>query len=447
MQNTHPINRIDESLTATRQLLHQESFCHQHRIDEKAFTRKRSFTFVNSMLFLMQKTVRSIQSHIHSFFEARGQSSPGLTPSAWSQARSKLCHTAFIALNEQAIVKVVYRDPAHPQLRLWRRHRLVAIDSSLQRLPKEEDLGKEFGWVECKNDGGDCGRYPQGRLSVLTDVLNRIGLQTFFVDWTTGERELALAHLKGMEPWDLGLLDRGYAEYPLWAHFERADRKFVCRCQASSFKIVNQLFKDNQAGRSVTVQLVASPNHVEELRAAGLPLEITLRFVTVRLSTGELEVLATNLLDEALYPTDCFGELYHYRWGIETFYNVLKSRLDLGNFTGRTVEAVRQDVYSTVFVSNLESLLIAPANQQLKEHSDALKHRQQVNHAVSFHAIKSHIIALLTSQEPLPQVLSKLEQFFLANPTTVRPDRKVPRKKPSARRSYEFQRNVKKVVF
>jgi hypothetical protein len=447
MQDTHPLHWIDEIITDSRRLLEQQSFCHQHRVNDKAFTRKRHFTFVNSMLFLMQKTVRSIQLHVHTFFEALGRGSPGLTPSAWSQARLKLRHTAFVALNEEAIVKVVYRDPAHPQLRLWRGHRLVGIDSSLMRLPNQEALGQEFGWVECNNQKGECGRYPQARLSALTDVLNRIAIQTFFVPWTQGERALAIAHVQRLEPCDLALLDRGFAEYPLWAHFVHAQRWFVCRCQASSFSIVNQLFEDNQAGRSVVVNLRPSRDHLEELRQAGLPEVITLRFVTVRLKTGELEVLATNLLDEALYPTECFGELYNCRWGIETFYGLLKGRLDLGNFTGLSAEAIRQDVYSTIFVSNLESILIAPANQQLKEHSAALKHPQQVNHAVSFHAIKSHLLVLLGSQEPLPQVVEKLQQLFLANPTIVRPERMVPRKKPSAWRSYYYQRQVKKTVF
>jgi hypothetical protein len=58
-------------------------------------------------------------------------------------------------------------------------------------------------------------------------------------------------------------------------------------------------------------------------------------------------------------------------------------RLDLGNFSGYTAEAIRQDVYSTVFVSNLEAILIAPANQQLQEDSAPLMYRQQVNHVVS----------------------------------------------------------------
>jgi hypothetical protein len=447
MQDTHPSFWLNESVHRTRQLLAQESFCHRHRAHERAFTRKRRFTFMTSMLFLLQKTIRSVQLHVHSFFETLGQEGSGPTASAWSQARLKLCYSAFIALNEKAIVKVVYRDRTHPQLRLWKGHRLLAIDSSLVRLPKQEDLGQEFGWVECQNDSGPCSRYPQARLSALTDVLNQIAIETRFEPWTQGERELAREHLKRLEPWDLALLDRGFAEYYLWACFVRVDRRFVCRCQANTFAVVNELFKENQEGRSVEVDLVSHRELLKKLAEAGLPTVLKLRFITVRLKTGELEVLATNLLDEVLYPKECFGELYNYRWGVETYYGRLKGRLDLGHFTGLSAEAIRQDVYSTVFVSNLESLLIAPANQQLEQHSQSLQHRQQVNHAVSFHAIKSHLIALLAGSEPTAQVVEKLQQLFRAHPTTRRPERIVSRKKPSAWRSYYHQRQVRKAVF
>jgi hypothetical protein len=446
MQDTYPPFWLQESLNRTRLLVAQDSFCHRHRAHERAFTRKRCFTFMTSILFVLQKTIRSVQLHVHSFFESLTPGDSGPTASAWSQARLKLRYTAFIALNEKAIVKVVYRDRTHPHLQLWKGHRLLAIDSSLVRLPNEKQLGQEFGWVECQNQSEQCSRYPQARLSVLTDVLNRIAIETRFEPWTRGEREVAREHIRRLEPWDVTLLDRGFAEYHLWACFVAADRRFVCRCQNNTFAVVNRLFRENQAGRSLVVELI--PNReVKELQQAGLPTVLKLRFVTVRLATGELEVLATNLLDEQFYPTEGFQELYGERWGVETYYGVLKSRLDLGNFTGLSAEAIRQDVYSTVFVSNLESVLTAPTNQQLQEQSQALKHRQQVNHAVSFHAIKSHIIALLASQEPVAQVVEKLQRLFLATPTTIRPERIVPRKKPSAWRSYYHQRQVRKAVF
>jgi hypothetical protein len=112
-----------------------------------------------------------------------------------------------------------------------------------------------------------------------------------------------------------------------------AGRHFVCRCPRFSFGAVNRLFEENQAGQSAVVELRPPNGSVGAFRVAGLPERIRVRLVTVRLSTGELEVLATDLLDEALYPMAEFGELYHQRWGIETYYGLVKSRLDLENFT------------------------------------------------------------------------------------------------------------------
>ena len=369
------------------------------------------------------------------------------TVSSWCEARLKLKHTAFIELNERAILEVAYGGKKAFAVRLWKGHRLMGIDSSLIRLPNEWALGQEFGWMESSNRQGYAGRFPQARLSALTDVLNRLVIDTLFVPWQQGERELALAHLPRLKPEDLALLDRGYAGYELFARFLMAGRHFVCRCPRFSFSAVNRLFEQNQEGQSVVVELQPPNGSVGAFRAAGLPERIRIRLVTVRLSTGELEVLATDLLDETLYPTAEFAALYHQRWGIETYYGLIKSRLDLENFTGVSAEAIRQDLYATIFLSNLESILIQPAQAQLQQASAQRKNPAQVNHAVSFHALKSQIIRLLLSEEPIDQVLPKLERLFLDNPVSARPGRKVPRQTKSAWRSYHYQRNTKKSVF
>jgi hypothetical protein len=176
----------------------------------------------------------------------------------------------------------------------------VGIDRSLIHLPNTQEMGQEFGWVACQNQEGPCGRYVQGRLSVLTDLLNRLALQTLLVGWETGERALAVEHLSALGTQDIGILDRGFASYELFARFIARQRYFVCRCAKSGFGEVNRLFAENRAGQSVIVELQAPNGTVGEIRAAGLPERIRVRLVTVRLSTGELEVLATNLLDEAV---------------------------------------------------------------------------------------------------------------------------------------------------
>ena len=314
------------------------------------------------------------------------------------------------------------------------------------RLPNEREIGDHFGWVECENNKGPCGRYAQGRLSVLTDVLNHIAVECLLVKWHQNERSLALQHLQAMDASDLALLDRGYASYELFAEFIRAGRFFVCRCALNGFAAANALFEADEAGRSITVTLTP-PNGTRIANSQkGLPNKLTVRFVTVRLNSGELEVLATNLLDEIKYPTQVFGEVYGHRWGIETYYGLLKGRLDLENFSGRTVESVFQDVHATIFLSNLETVLTCSSNEKLKADSVGHRHVKTVNHAVSFHAIKSRIVDLLLGQRPIEEVLPEIQKLFLRNPGARR-KRDVPRRKRSAWRSYHYQRTKKKTVF
>jgi hypothetical protein len=212
--------------------------------------------------------------------------------------------------------------------------------------------------------------------------------------------------------------------------------------------VVNSLLAENQAGRSVTVILRPAHAVLKEVRRQELAETITVRFVTVRLSTGELEVLGTSLLDEQAYPTEAFGEVYHQRWGIETYYGLLKGRLDVENFSGRSVEAVRQDLHAMVYLSNLETLLTASTQARLDEQTAVEgKPACQANRAVSIHTIKTHLIELLLSRQPAQEVIEQMRRLFQGAPVLRRPGRKPMRRKKSAWRSYRYQRYVRKVVF
>jgi hypothetical protein len=178
------------------------------------------------------------------------------------------------------------------------------------------------------------------------------------------------------------------------------------------------------------------------MRQQGLPMTLTVRFVRVRLSTGEWEVLVTSLRDEAAYPTADFLELYHWRWGVETFYGLLKTRLDLENFSGTGAEAVRQDFHATVCLTGLEAILTGAAQAQLD--TKETRHPQTVNRAVSLNAIKHHALDLLWSDLDTQPVIERLTALFLTNPTSGRPQRHPPRRKTSARALLDFHRRQKK---
>ena len=55
--------------------------------------------------------------------------------------------------------------------------------------------------------------------------------------------------------------------------------------------------------------------------------------------------------------------MYHWRWHHETYYGLLKGRLDLENWSGQSAAAVRQDFHAAVLLANLESLLSGPAEE------------------------------------------------------------------------------------
>ena len=142
------------------------------------------------------------------------------------------------------------------------------------------------------------------------------------------------------------------------------------------------------------------------------------------LDNGTVEVLATNVLDREVFKTSEFKELYSLRWGIETYYDLIKNRLSLENFTGKSALSVKQDFFATIFLTNYKSAMTYDINQDLKEKTKDNKYVQKVNKAVSFNIIKHKVFDLLYLDEPIEDMLQQMEKLFLTNTILIRPNRK-----------------------
>lgn len=368
---------------------------------------------------------------------------PPVSGAAYSQARYKLKHTAFIDLNQTAIVNTMYSDDQYQKF--WG-FRVLAVDGSKIVLPDNKKVREEFGTLAWRNGKKPeiQGERPYALASVLYDVLNRIALDASLGKAKAYEVDLAIPHLAHTQAGDLLTMDRNYPSYRMLAEMVQHNRDFVVRCSAASFAPARQMLQ-GEGPDSQIVTLTPCAQQLPLIKQLNLPLSLTLRFVRIRLDTGEYEVLVTSLLDEFLYPTPEFASLYHLRWGIETFYGLLKTRLELENFTGTGVEAIKQDFYATVYLSGLESLLTDAAQAQLD--AKETKHPQKVNRAVSFNAIKNQALDLLFSDMPIDPLLEKLTALFLQNPCLERSDRNPPRKKSSTRVLLNFHKRHKKHCF
>ena len=424
-----------------RSIISSEKFKNTHRQSNKHFIRQRILTFPIMILLLLQKGSRSLQLVLNEFINVKLPEIT-LTNGAFSKARKRLKYTAFIELNQSAIVDIMYADGDY---KTYKGHRVLGVDGSKILLPNTQDVIDEFGTIKYSNGSQHKhkveGKHAYSLASVLYDVLNNVAIDAVLAHAKAYEVDLAVGHLKKTQANDLLIFDRNYPSFRMIATLIQENRDCLIRCSKSSFVTARKMLK-GEGEDSQIIQLKVHHSKLKEIRQLGLPETLTVRFVRVLLETGEYEVLVTTLVDEKKYPTIDFKEIYWLRWGIETFYGTLKNRLGLENFSGLTAEAVKQDFHASVFLTGMETLLTADAEETLAQKK--VKNSQQVNKAVSFHTIKHQAIEILFGEGDVDHLLERLTQLFLQNPTVVREGRNPPRKNASSRKALDFHKRRRK---
>lgn len=432
-------------LQIIRPIINNILFKNRHRKSENDFIRERILSFPMMITLLLQKGSRSLQLALNEFVHIK---LPNITVTngAYTKARKKFKHTAFIELNQLAVVDVMYGDG---DFKTYKGHRVLGVDGSKILLPGSQDVIDEFGTIAYSNGGQHKhkieGERAYGLASVMYDVLNNIAIDALLDKAKAYEIDLAAEHLKKTQANDLFIGDRNYPSFRMLGEIKKNSSEFLIRCSKSSFFVARKMLNGGGADSQI-VQLQVHPSKIKEIRKLGLPEIMTVRFVRVLLDTGEYEVLVTSLIDEAQYPTIDFKELYWLRWGVEGFYDLLKNRLNLENFSGLSAESVKQDFHASVFLTGVETLLTVDAEATLEQKQ--VKNPQQVNKAVSFHTIKHQAFEILLGDEDnTDRLLERLTKLFLQNPTVVRQDRNPPRKKASSRKSLDFHKRRRKVCY
>lgn len=156
-------------------------------------------------------------------------------------------------------------------------------------------------------------------------------------------------------------------------------------------------------------------------------------------------MLVTSLRLDLVSECRLFRTVLPLRWGIETFYGLLKTRLGLGNFSGTGAEAVSQDFYATVYLTGLEFFDLHRAGPP----------RRQGNHA------PPNIEPVGVVQRDQEPSAGSAVQRFASRSLAGKADgvishqsaclessqRNPPRKKTSARTSPDFHKRRKKHCF
>jgi hypothetical protein len=344
----------------------------------------------------------------------------------------------------------------------WNNFRILATDGSQIRLPEEKEVREKYWTTKIKNSSWNQWEYTHWLLSVLYDPLNNLALNTILERWNYSERALAIQNIINLDKTtinitekDLILYDRWYFSSFLFAVILSFNKEYVCRIQINSCKEAKELFEKDCKINSKVIELDVVNKEKEYEKKYWIKLDkkiakvLKVRFVRVVLNTWEIEVLATSLLCEEKYKSELFKELYFQRWWIEVYYDILKNRLLLENFTWKNVESVLQDLYSSIYLSNFETIITRPHNVELeiKTKQKNLRNKQKINKQVSFNVIKNKAIEFFLKGWEWDDLMDELTKIFNTGITQERSWRSSSRNNTTANKSLHFNKRKKKSCF
>jgi hypothetical protein len=381
------------------------------RAKDTAFTRKSKLGAKRALHLILHRIYTSLQLAIDSYFDSIGELP--VSKQAFSKARKNI-RPEFIREYADESAAIAAKDETAPS---YKGMKLIAIDGSDIALENSAELIEAFG---CSGPNKDA---ATALASLAYGPLDHIIYDCRIDRYEKDERDLAMQHIERLSEIGLGgsllLFDRWYPSAEFIAHILDRGYSFVARVRR----------KWSLQADAVKTQGWIRVEHDGSVH--------DIRVLKVRLKTGETETLLTNLNQKKL-PIREAGELYFKRWGVETAYDTLKSKLQLENFSGKTKVAVLQDFYATVFLSILASSAAAVADDIIKEQDEGkdLKHRRVSNRSRAVRNTREYFLSLLMEpdRQTRAAMLETLFQVIAQRPVSVVPDRSPERKTPRKKR-------------
>lgn len=399
-------------------LLDCPDFIAAHRQKNTDFTRNRCLTFRNLILFLLNQPSSALQTELDQFFHVLDNTpfeKQVVTAQAFSKARNKLKPSALVALNDALQHQLDQMSPR----RTWCGLRLLGVDGSSVHLPLEQRLENRFG----RHSG-----LPVARLSMLYDLCDHQTLHGLLVTPDVDERGCAALHLDHAPDNSLLVFDRGYPAHWLFADLRQRNQHFLMRLRLGHNQVVKDFVASGQDEKTVRFTCGGwLSRKVCEQSGVDPDTEVVLRLIRVTLPSGDVEVLATSLLDAKAFPVEEFSALYHRRWGIETDYRRLKQTLALDNFSGRSATAVLQDFHAKLLLKNLAMLMQVLQQPQIDQHTRHRKRRWKANFTQGMSRLKNTLVTLLV--QPCAHAMECLLALIRNSLTAIRPGRSYPRQR------------------
>lgn len=391
---------------------------------EKDFTRNRTLTFEKTLSCIVSMDAGSIHRELLRFFQFSSK-----TPSsaALIQQRRKLKIDAFDT--------VLHKFNSAFPTKTYKGFHLLACDGSTVSLPLDEkDENKSYSYFKSGHWNHES---YQMQLNALYDLLGNRYMDMYMEPRRGHDERRALSKMIERNHFpenSILIADRGYEGFALIAQIEQSGRYYLIRAKDNKaggmikgFPLPKEGIYDRTMTYTYTYrqgkEILANPEKYKRVHYKPSKYflnperpfyEMTIRFIKIKLPSGEYECLITNLPGDK-FSTEEIQKLYNMRWGIETSFRTLKYSVGLLYFHSKKVEFIEQEIWSKLIMYNF----FATITFNLPPKKFNGKYTYQPNLTDALHICRN----FLRNNEAPPDI----ETLILLALLPVRPGRKAPR--------------------
>ena len=419
-----------------------------YKNNSKAFVRERKMGFKDFVWYLIIQKGRTTSMELDEYLKQKnGTYEISISKQAFSKQRQNLKPEIFIDIYKNYLDDFYHNYPE--EVKTYKGYIVCAIDGSLLEIPNTKELREEYKTQ--KNSSGNR-ESARARVSGIYDVENGFMIDALIKDCGEGEKELAKKNIENAgKILDLErciiIFDRGYPGIELIWYLEKMKIKYIFRLPAKMYEKEKSLMKKDDDW----VELNVEGGRLKKIRDEDIKKELKskktlkVRMSKVILDTGEIEYLLSNISEDIIGAEE-MKETYFKRWQIEIGYDILKNKLHIENFTGKTKITIEQDFYAQIYTFNVLQDIKNTNTRRIQEKhlNKNLKYKYKVNINILAGWLKNILIAVMFTEDVEERkklyniIVKKAEQNLIA----IKPNRTNVRKPYTSRRN-KYRTNLR----
>lgn len=413
----------------------------KYKNNEKAFTRKRKMEFKDYVWYLILQKGRTTSMELDEYLKRKnGTYKISISKQAFSKQRLNIKPQFFIDIYKNYLIDFYTNYPE--EVKTYKGYHVLGSDGSIFEIPDTKELREEY---KAQKNGKDGKKAARARVSGLYDVENEFMVDAIITNCGKTEKELAQINIKETgKILDLKkciiIFDRGYPGIELIWWLEKLGVKYIFRLSGNKYKQeINSMKTEDEwieiELHSDRLKSIEDEEIKDELKNKK---KLPIRATKVILDTGEIEYLISNIEEETI-PLSEMKEAYFKRWQIEIGYDILKNKLHIENFTGKTQITIEQDFYAQIYTFNVLQDIKHEATKKVKEKNKNkdLKYEYKPNINILAGWLKNLVIAAIfaNTHEERKELFNILEEKAEKNLIAINPNRKYKRNKEKIKRN------------